>query len=44
MYDHGLRYYQGRYLYVFGGINTTKLLNHVDARLGVGFVGDNYVC
>ena len=38
MYDNGLRLYSGKYYYLFGGINTTKLLNHIDARVGLGII------
>ena len=35
-YDHGLRYYKGNFFYVFGGVNSNKLLNKVDFRVGLG--------
>jgi len=37
-YDHGLRLYNGNYFYFFGGANSSKLLNNVDVRVGLGHV------
>ncbi len=39
-YDHGLRSYRGNYFYLFGGANSSKLLNNVDPRAGLGYVSD----
>ncbi len=37
-YDHGLRSFKGKYFYLFGGVNSSKLLNNVNLRFGVGHV------
>lgn len=37
-YDHGLRSYKGRHFYLFGGVNSSKILNNVNLRFGVGHV------
>lgn len=40
-YDHGLRAYNNNYIYLFGGANSSKLLNNVDVRVGLGHVSQN---
>lgn len=37
-YDHGLRSYKEKLFYVFGGFNSTKLLQNVNLRIGLGHV------
>lgn len=44
MYDHGVRAYRGNYYYVFGGVNSNKLLQSVNVRLGLGFLTNNGQC
>lgn len=40
-YDHGVRSYNGRNLYFFGGVNSSKLLNNIDFRIGFGYISPN---
>ena len=37
-YDHGLRSYKGRFFYLFGGVNSNRVLNNFNVRIGLGVV------
>jgi len=41
-YDHGLRSFNGRLFYLFGGFNSNKVLQNINFRAGFGHVADNH--
>lgn len=36
-----MRSYKGRYFYLFGGVNSNRLINNFNVRLGLGIVSEN---